>query len=245
MINKKNIKEIKKLGIKIDHDMAFGGKSKGNKHLSRAVKIAKFLALKEKADIKIVECGAWLHDTALPTGDDYNYDKNKKIVMELLSNINISNIDKKLIAECVASHEGVEDPKTLEAKIVHDADVIEKLGILGIIRHTWKLTNLNEINPTMITDLEVKKVLNHIKWRNKRLQTKTAKNIGKYLKIKINIKEIKNIISLISKQANNGVITEKIAVGLQSQLNKEQNKILKEQLNLDYLSKFKYDTISL
>ena len=35
MINKKQLNQIKKLGIKIDHQMAFKGKSKGNKHLFR------------------------------------------------------------------------------------------------------------------------------------------------------------------------------------------------------------------
>lgn len=238
MMNQKSIKDIKKLGIKIDHDMAFGGKSKGNKHLSRAVKIAKFLAFKAKADIKIVESGAWLHDTALPTGDDYNYDKNKKIVMKLLSSINISKSDKGLVAECVASHEGREDPKTLEAKIVHDADVIEKLGILGIIRHTWKLTNLNEINPEIITDDDVKKVLNHINWRKKRLQTLQAKKIGKYLNIKVSKNEAKKIISVASKLAFNSVTTEKIARILCHSLNNKNKEMLKEQLNLSYLNKF-------
>ncbi len=239
MINQNSISEIKKLGIKIDHDMSFGGKSKGNKHLSRAVKIAKFLALKMKADKKIVESGAWLHDTALPTGDDYDYDKNKKIVMDLLSSINISDFDKGFIAECVASHEGTENPKTLEARIVHDADVIEKLGILGIIRHTWKLTNLKEINPVMITDLDVEKIINHIEWRSKRLQTPIAKRISKYLNISVSKKEAKVIISLASKLADQGVITEKIAIVLRGYLNQKQKEMLKEQINLSYLNKFK------
>src|SRR3989344_8066061 len=129
MVNQKYIKEIKKVGIRIDHDMAFDGKSKGNKHLFRVVKLAKYLALKSKADISIVECGAWLHDTALPSGNDYDYKKNKKIVEKLLYSIDISKKDKEFISECVASHEGTKIPKTLEAKIVHDADVLEKTGI--------------------------------------------------------------------------------------------------------------------
>jgi len=239
MINQNNIKEIKKIGIKIDHEMAFGGKSKGNKHLSRAVKIAKFLAIKSKADVKIVEAGAWLHDTALPSGDDYNYDNNKKIVMKLLSTINISNPDKNFIAECVASHEGTENPKTLEAKVVHDADVLEKLGILGIIRHTWKLTNLHEIKPSKITDLNVKKITSHINWRRKRLQTPLSKKIGKYLNIPMNKKESKIIISITSKLANQGITTEKIAIILKNHLTQRQNEMLGEQLSLSYLFRFK------
>ena len=238
MINQKNIKEIKKLGIKIDHDMAFSGKSKGNKHLFRAVKIAKYLATKTKANLSIVEGGAWLHDTALPTGNDYNYKNNKKIVMSLLSPIDIPQTDKDLIAECVASHEGTKNPKTLEAKIVHDADVIEKLGILGIIRHTWKMTNSNEIDPKLINDQDVKKVLEHIKWRSKKLQTPIAKKMARYLNVPINIKDARIIVSITSSNSINGVITEKIALLVSKHLNNNKKEKLKEQLNLSYLNKF-------
>lgn len=238
MISKKHITEIKKLGINIDHEMSFGGKSKGNKHLFRVVKLAKHLAIKARADMSIVESGAWLHDTALPSGDDYNYRKNKQIVMGLLSAINIPLKDKNFITECVASHEGTEYPKTLEAQIVHDADVIEKLGLLGIIRHTWKMTNLGKINPKIIKDQDVKKILDHIQWRSKRLKIPIAKKIGKYLTISLSKKKAKNIISLTATLALNGVVTEKIAVILRKYLSQKQNERLREQLNLGYLHKF-------
>ena len=239
MITKKNIQEIKKLGITIDHDMAFGGKSKGNKHLFRVVAIAKHLALKTNADILVVEAGAWLHDTALPSGDDYNYKNNKEILLNLLSRTNISAEDKNLISECVASHEGTKIPKTLEAKIVHDADVLEKVGLLGIIRHTWKLTNLEKINPNNITDRDVKKIIEHIEWRGKRLQTSGARKIQKYLTVPIKIDQAKTLISLISEMADKGIVTEKIAMVLSKHLNKRQNEKLTEQLSLRYLPRFK------
>ena len=212
MIHSRYIKEIKKLGIKIDHDMAFDGKSKGNKHLFRVVRLAKYLAKKLQADLDIVECGAWLHDTALPSGNDYNYKKNKKIVMKLLTFIDISKKEKDFIAECVASHEGTEKPKTLEAKIVHDADVLEKSGILGIIRHTWKLTNSGKIKPEKILDKDIQTIINHIKWRGNKLETPLARKIKKYLTIKIAKSKVKEIVEKTSKMASRGIITEKIVI---------------------------------
>ena len=149
-------------------EKASGGKSKGNKHLFRVVKIADHLAKKMKADARIVQAGAWLHDTALPSGNDYDYKKNKRIVQKILSSAPISKGDKNLIAECVASHEGTEGPKTLEARVVHDADVLEKVGLLGLIRHTWKLTNSDKINPSAVKDGDVKKIVDHIAWWNDR-----------------------------------------------------------------------------
>ena len=90
MLNKNTLIKIKKLALKIDHDVAFDGKSKGNKHLFRVVRIAKFLSQKTEADLFIVVAGALLHDTALPSGNDYNYLKNKKIVKKLLKTFNLS-----------------------------------------------------------------------------------------------------------------------------------------------------------
>lgn len=240
MLNKNTLLKIKKLALKIDHDVAFGGKSKGNKHLLRVIRIVKFLAQKTGADESIAVAGAFLHDTALPSGDDYNYLKNKKIVKDLLKHFNLSRNELNEIVECVASHEGTVNPKTLEAKVVHDADALEKAGLLGIIRHTWKMTNLKKINHEIIEDHDIKMVLNHIEWRRKRLQTSIAKKIGRYLAISsVGKQKVKIIMTLTASMSSNGVVTEKIAVVLRKHLNKKENEKLKEQLNLGYLSKFK------
>ena len=239
MLNKKTLLKIKKLALKIDHDIAFGGKSKGNKHLLRVTKIAQFLAQKIGADANITIAGAFLHDTALPSGNDYKYSNNKKIVKELIKYFDLSQDELNKISECVASHEGTVKPKILEAKIVHDSDVLDKIGLLGIIRHTWKTTNKNELNPSAIKKEDVDKIINHISWRQKQLQTLIAKKIANYLTTPINQKEAKTIVSFTANLANQGVITEKIAVAIHKYINNKQNTKLKEQLNLNYLKLFK------
>jgi len=239
MLDEKTLQEIKNLAIKIDWDQAFGGKSKGNKHLLRVTKIAKFLAARVGADLKIVEAGALLHDTPLPGGDDSNYQSNKEAVMKVLKDLDLTATEKEKIAECVASHEGTADPKTLEAKVVHDADALEKAGMLGIIRHTWKLTNLQKIDPGNINDRTVREILDHLRWRRQRLQTSLAKRISDYLSVDIKGEEAKQIVSTVAKLARQGMITEEIAAAISDRLNKIQREKLKEQLNLRYLQKFK------
>lgn len=242
MLTKQNLLDIKKLAIAIDHDAAFGGKSKGNKHLLRVVSIVKFMAKKLEANVPIAVAGAFLHDTALPTGDDYDYETNKQIVQGILKPLHLLKDDVDQIAECVASHEGTAKAKSLEAKIVHDADVIEKLGLLGVIRHTWKLTNLGKIDFEHITDGDVETVLNHIEWRMKKLLTPVAKKIGKYLSISIDHTRAKTIIGLVSAMAFKGIITEKIAKELEKTFTENEIKKLREQLSLGYLKKFeKYE----
>ena len=112
MISVEKLKEIKELGIEIDHKQAFDGKSHGNQHLFRAVKIAKYLSEKIDCRSDIVEASAWLHDTALPSGDDYNYENNKKIIVEILESINISPADKSAILSAIDVFPTLGNPAT-------------------------------------------------------------------------------------------------------------------------------------
>ena len=233
------LKKIRKLAINIDWNLSFSGKSKGNKHLLRIVKIAKFLAQNVGADVFIAEAGALLHDVALPSGNDYNYKKNKIIAQEFLIRFKLSYLEINAIAECVATHEGTVKPKTLEAKIVHDADVLEKSGILGIIRHTWKMTNSGRIDSEKILKKDIKKIIDHIKWRGKQLQTPLAKKLHKCVSININIAQLRKIIPIISGLAKNSITTEDIAKIILKELKRNQRIALTRQLNLSYLASFK------
>lgn len=238
MLNKNTLLKIKGLALKIDHDIAFAGKSKGNRHLFRVVKLAKHMAKQLGANVPIVEAATWLHDTALPSGNDYNYRKNKKIVTDILKHFNLFRKELDAIAECVASHEGTSKPKTLEAKIVHDADVLEKSGLLGIIRHTWKLANSGKISADNITRKDTAEILNHLKWRSRKLQTLLGKKINSYLVVPISSAKAEEIISITAKKAVEGIVAEKIAVSIHEKLTRLQQKKLKEQLSQIYLKRF-------
>jgi len=230
--------KIRKLAFQIDWEDAFGGKSKGNQHLFRITEIAKFLAREVCANLFVVEAGALLHDTSLSSGDDSDYMHNKQIIIELLKQFDLTDNQSSNIAECVASHEGTTKPKTLEAKVVHDADVLEKSGILGIIRHTWKLTNLEMIQSDKIDDVVVNKILEHLRWRGEQLCTPIAIRMHKYLMSNIDVSHAKLIIYKIAQQAQEGFITEQIADSLMMTLSKERGSTLKKQLNLKYLLDF-------
>lgn len=230
MIDKTVMQKIKQKAIQIDWDCAFVGKSRGNKHLQRTAKIAKWIAQKENADLAIVEAGAWLHDITLLTGDDENYQKNTQLTLDLLEPFGILGRDALRVAECVATHEGIISPETLEAKIVHDADVLEKIGILGLIRHTWKLTILGKIDPQDITDKNVKEVINHIRWRIRQLQTESGKKLAKSSTTLLIFDLAKKLIKQISSLAAKGQITEEIAEIILPNLNSQQQNNLKKQL---------------
>ncbi len=235
MLNKKVLQKIRKIALDVDHNAAFGGKSKGNKHLERAVRIALFLAKKSGADLNITEASTWLHDTALPTGNDYDPEKNRRVVRRLLKGVNLTPVEVARIAECAASHEGTKAPSSLESKIVHDADVIEKTGILGLIRHTWKLTNSGKLDPEHVTGADVRAILNHIAWRKKQLRLPLSKKLAQRVEAKPAKKQAKQIVATVARLAQRGVITEVIATKLSKELSASQRASLKSQLSLAYL----------
>jgi len=237
-LNKQTLLKIKRMGIETDWNDAFAGKSKGNRHLFRVVKLAKHMAQRLGANVSIVEASAWLHDTALPSGDDYDYEKNKKIVRDILIGLNLSVEDGDMIAECVASHEGTSKPKSLEAKIVHDADVLEKTGMLGIIRHTWKLVNSGRISPENITRKDTVEILNHLRWRSRKIETSLGKKIHSYLSVPITVAQAEKMVSAVAKKAINGIVTEKIARSIYKKLAVVQRRRLKEQFRQTYLRQF-------
>lgn len=232
------MRKIAKIALEIDHNAAFGGKSKGNKHLSRAVKIALFLCKELKADRNVVEVAAYLHDAALPTKNDENYLANKKLIKDILkkSRIAFDSAFISKVAEAAASHEGTVLPGTLEAKIVHDADVIEKTGILGIIRHTWKMTNHGNIDPENIRDKDIISITDHIVWRQSVLQTALARELAARNNLALPFDTLKKIVPIISKLALQGIITEKIAKKIEPLLNRRQKAALNNQLTLTYLA---------
>ncbi len=176
MINKEQVKKIKKFAIELDWKLAFDGKSKGNRHLFRIVKIAKELGKNYNSDPLIVEAGAWLHDTNLEKTVTGGTLANKKNVIRFLKSIGIDKGDRKRILHCIEAHDGRVPAQTIEAKIVHDADTLEKMGPLGIIRETWKRAQIGWNTEKIIAHLKT-----HLKKRESKLYTLEAKEKAKKL----------------------------------------------------------------
>ena len=242
IMDKKLLAKIRQAGQHTDWNEAFGGKSKGNRHLERIVNLARFIAQREGADINIAQAGAWLHDTPLAKGSDYDLEKVRISAIEYINNLGIKdpNLTETLIA-CIVAHEGLVKTRSKEARVVHDADVLEKSGFLGIIRHTWKSTNLNIFDPERIDEKIVKTIFEHLRSRRKKLYFKTSKQLSQEFEAALKKAEkLDNIISVVKKiahLASQGVITEKIAQSLKKDLPAQLHDSLMGQLNLEYLKR--------
>lgn len=239
MINKALLIKIQKWAIDKDWNEAFGGKSKGNRHLFRVNSITKFLSQKENADVNICLAGAWLHDIGLIFGNKNHESAGLVISNDFLSKLGVCESDRKQVLHCIEAHEGTVKPFTLEAKVVHDADVLDKTGILGLIRHAWKVTNTSESSKT--SKELAKEIINHLLWRNKQLKTESAKKLAsnitkefrKCLPTEIKIAQFLDIIIPFT---NKGLTSDKISKRIlaSNAFDKNIKKILKVQLGGAY-----------
>ena len=241
MINDSVLKEIKAFGVHADWDDAFGGTSTGNRHLFRVVEIAEYIAKQEDVDVSVVLAGAALHDISLGMGDGNDYDPeiNIKNAEEVLERFDMSDEDKRIVARCIALHEGtgVGNFEYKESQIVHDADVLEKTGVLGLIRHTWKSVHINNIDPKNVNKDDLRTVLGHIQWRGERMQTKTGKELHDRVAVTWQEDRGLELLRIIARKVSEGMITEDIAEVLYPILTDGEREKLKSQLELTFLKK--------
>lgn len=119
----------------------------GMDHINRVVVTSTDFAQKENANLELALAIAYLHDV-----DDYklvgidnakNYTNTKKI----LSKTSFTDEEKNLIINGVKSigySKRIEGliPSSIEAKIVSDADMLEAMGVIGILRtYQYSLKN--------------------------------------------------------------------------------------------------------
>ena len=109
-------------------------------HVLRVYANAERICKKEKADKKLVLSAVLLHDIiSLPKSD-----KRSKIsstmsaikAKKTLQQLPYSNDEIKIIVDAIESHSFSKNktPKTLEGKILQDADRLDALGAIGIAR---------------------------------------------------------------------------------------------------------------
>lgn len=139
----------------------------GIEHLNRTVKLAIYLAKKEGANTDIVKVGAMLHQL-----------HDAGTVRKFLEEIELDeNLIKEIVhcVECCRVRE-IAKAKTIEAKVVYDADKLQVLGPFGIMREI----SCNMVPPRSMTFRDALK--NTIITEQKcfeTLQTETAKKLAK------------------------------------------------------------------
>jgi uncharacterized protein len=115
----------------------------GFDHIRRVYHMAERLALAEGADVEIVRAAVLLHDAegsqteGGEPGRKDHHQSSSEFAQEVLLAEGWS--DERIVAvqHCIRAHRfrhNLEPPKTLEAKVLFDADKLDVIGAIGVVR---------------------------------------------------------------------------------------------------------------
>lgn len=109
-------------------------------HIMRVYKNAERLCLKEKANSKLVLSAVLLHDiVSYPKSDKrskLSSIESAALSKKILKKYNFSKEETEIIADAIRDHSFSQNkkPKTIEGKILQDADRLDAIGAIGIAR---------------------------------------------------------------------------------------------------------------
>jgi len=115
-------------------------------HTLRVAQFGKVIAENEAADVELVVAASLLHDIAWFDTDAENSREHGRIGAEkaqfVLENLGYSRKQIKNICYSIASHVDEDNPDTPEAKVVSDADNVDRFGPYRILQ--WCFSDIND-----------------------------------------------------------------------------------------------------
>jgi uncharacterized protein len=110
-------------------------------HTLRVYGLCERIGKAERADMEVVKIAAYLHDIGRSVQDQSDGNvchaaEGAKLTHEIVGQLPLSDFQKDNIVHCVRSHRfrGNHEPKTLEAKVLFDADKLDSIGAVGVAR---------------------------------------------------------------------------------------------------------------
>jgi uncharacterized protein len=123
------------------HDWAHG-----RSHIERVLRMAKEIGKREGANLEIVELAAILHDIfenreAHTNTAGFRHEiEGSKEARKILTKLGLADKTIDAVCHCIESHRkrsGRIEPQTIEAKCLFDADKLDCIGAIGIIRSAF------------------------------------------------------------------------------------------------------------
>jgi uncharacterized protein len=110
-------------------------------HTLRVYGLCERIGKAERADMKVLKIAAYLHDIGRSVQDQSagkvcHAAEGAKLTREIIGQLSLPDFQKDNIIHCVRSHRfrGNHEPKTLEAKVLFDADKLDSIGAVGVAR---------------------------------------------------------------------------------------------------------------
>jgi uncharacterized protein len=117
------------------------GGSHGWDHTLRVHRLCRHIGTAEGADLVVVEAAAYLHDIGRAHQDRANgrlchAEKGAAMARKMLTGYPLADNQRENIIHCIAAHrfrQG-EAPRTIEARVLFDADKLDAIGAVGVAR---------------------------------------------------------------------------------------------------------------
>ena len=110
-------------------------------HILRVWEISESLGVRFNSDMEILIAAVFFHDLGRHYGKEKHGKLSSEIAGPILEKINFPHKKRKTVLEAIRFHEYFypdKSRKSIEAKILSDADRIDSLGVIGIMRHLFK-----------------------------------------------------------------------------------------------------------
>ncbi|HET9222762.1 MAG TPA: HD domain-containing protein [Roseiflexaceae bacterium] len=109
-------------------------------HIRRVVSTARRLAAAEGADLAVVVPAAWLHDCVVVPKDSPQRSQASTLAAraagDFLHGVGYPEVHLPAIEHAIAAHSfsAAIQPRTIEARVVQDADRLDAIGAIGVAR---------------------------------------------------------------------------------------------------------------
>ncbi|MDO9565491.1 MAG: HD domain-containing protein [Candidatus Desulfaltia sp.] len=110
-------------------------------HTLRVCSLCKRIGKAEGADMVVLLTAAYLHDIGrcfqdASCGEICHAEKGAQMALPIVKKLPVSEKQKKNIIHCIKSHRfrGNQAPKTIEARVLFDADKLDAIGAVGVAR---------------------------------------------------------------------------------------------------------------
>ncbi|MCK4808575.1 MAG: HD domain-containing protein [Candidatus Aenigmarchaeota archaeon] len=132
-------------------------------HTLRVVGYCKAIGRTEDADMDILISSAWLHDICWskldmsPENLAVHAEESAKLAKDVLNKMNMSDRMAEKIVSAISVHESLPDSPSIEAKILFEADHLDRIGAVGIskIFSSWGIKGgLDIINTKILPSME-------------------------------------------------------------------------------------------
>lgn len=145
-------------------------------HSLRTMNIAEMLLRRESADKEVVMISLLLHDIGKTMTPNKHDIVSYNVAREILPKLGVSQKKIDKILDCILMHSSKDIfalDLTMEQKVVMDADILDEIGCLSIVKQTLKSKNRNKDANLLLTEFE--ELLNKVIREEVNVKTKYGK----------------------------------------------------------------------